>query len=174
MIQAGGEQTPLVGIDQTRQHASTGVSRSQHSRPTKQTGKCRDDRFLRRLGYRHASQQQSGRANEAGPRSRSGRARQVDLREDWMPAVRTRPTISATAQCAFEAPSHVTTTHEAKIRASMPMPSTAACAGTTRRAAHPAMKQRWEACTYTADIDPALRQWRSCEVARRMTPNWLR
>src|SRR6266487_3898321 len=71
--------------------------------------------------------------------------------KNMMPTVRSTPTMSAPTRAPRRLPSPpTTTTTKARMRASVPIPSTAACPGTMMAPPRPAMVQpRANACTYT-------------------------
>src|SRR4249919_3790074 len=145
--QSVGEQLQLIDVGKSRQHHEHNENRD----------RADGDQPCRGSGARGVVLHRYGLPNRpVGLISRTRaairyRAASSISGKNWMPAVRTKLTMSAPINAPSRLPSPpMTTTTNARISASTPMPSTAACAGTTTAPPRPAIKQpSANACTYT-------------------------
>src|SRR5690242_12435325 len=133
--QSVGEQLRLIDVDESRQRHE----RNEHR------DRAGDDQPCRGSGavlHRHALPNRPvGFISRTRAAIRYRTASSISGK-NWMPAVRTKLTMSAPINAPSRLPSPpMTTTTNARISASTPMPSTAACAGTTTAPPRPAMKQ---------------------------------
>src|SRR5262249_21853251 len=172
--QAVREQLRLIDVDKSRQHQEHDENRNcaGNNQPCRRSS-------ARRVGlHRHALPNRPvGFIRRTRAEIRKRTASSIS-EKNWTPPARKKLTKGAPKKAPARLPSPpMTTTTNARINASTPMPSTAACAGTTTAPPRPAMKQpSANAWMYThLTLRPSAEAMRIfCDVALRMPPNLVR